>query len=117
MKSPVSIGDLRQRVTFQRLTHTRDTNGGVIEGWTDVATVSAKVGPLRGGESVQAARLGGDQTFEIVVRSHEVIRSLTSADRVILKGGLKLNIAWSANWDERDRFLTIIASAGNPADE
>lgn len=117
MRDPAA-GDLNRRITFQRRTRVTSANGDQTDAWTDVATVAAKVSPLRGGETIQAARLGGTETFEITVYSTVSTRTLTPDDRAVdARSGRKLNLKWAANWDERDRFITLIAEAGSPADE
>lgn len=117
MQEP-SAGDLNRRIRFERKSRTRDEIGGQAEAWASLITVAAQISPLRGGEEVQANRLSGIQRFTITVRSDSTTRTLTPDDRAVdARSGQKLNLKWSANWDERDRFITLIADAGGPADE
>lgn len=58
-------GQLQRRVTFRRQTTDAD---GELSGWSDVVTRDARIEPLRGAESVQAARMAGKQPVKITVR-------------------------------------------------
>lgn len=114
---PPSIGSLRSSVRFERRVDSADGIGGFTSSWSPVATVAAKLTPLKGGEEVRAARLSGQEPVEITVRSETLTRSITSADRAVdVRSGQTFNIKWTGNLDERDRFITVIAQAGGHAD-
>lgn len=111
--TPPGAGDLRQSVRFERRIDVSDGIGGVTSSWTPLATVPAKVAPMKGGESVRAARLAGVSNVEITVRSDTTSRSVTPADRAVdARSGQTYNIKWTGNLDERGRFITIIVEAG-----
>ena len=113
-----SSGSLRERIRIEAPPSTSDGMGGVVQGWTTIATdVPARIAPTRGGEEVRAARLSGIALFTIVVRSSDETRPTTAACRVVNeRTGQTYNIKWVANLDERDRFLTMTAEAGGLVD-
>lgn len=60
-------GRLRHRVTLQSPAGTQDTAGG-LSGWTDVATVSAGIEPLRGRERAAHEKYVDEVDTLIVIR-------------------------------------------------
>lgn len=58
-------GQLDRKITFRQ--QTTDANGEA-SGYADYVTREARVEPLRGSESVQAARLAGKQPVKIIIR-------------------------------------------------
>lgn len=60
--------DLDEKVTFYSPTQVSDGYGGTVAGWTEEFTTRAHFRYLRGGESVQAARLRGRQPVVATVR-------------------------------------------------
>lgn len=106
-------GSLRERVRFESPTPQDDDYGNSVEGWTDEFTVAAQIKPLKGGENVMAARLGGVQPVVIIVRSSSQTRQISTDWRVVdARKGTVFNVRSIANMDERNRFLDIIAQAG-----
>lgn len=65
MRAPV-LGALRDRVALDRPVLDAD---GVREGWTEAALLPARILYLKGGETVQAARLAGRQPAVVTVRA------------------------------------------------
>lgn len=61
-------GELRERVTLQRKSVTRDSYGAEVITWTDIATVWASVAPLRGREFLEQRRDGNEVTTRITLR-------------------------------------------------
>jgi SPP1 family predicted phage head-tail adaptor len=59
---------LRQRLTLEELSRVADGGGGFTETWIAVATLFANVRPVAGEERVEADRLAGRVTHEIVLR-------------------------------------------------
>lgn len=100
---PNRIGELRERVRLQNFISIDDGYGNQIQEWRDVATVWARVEPLRGTERYQAAQL------ETVVGWHITIRhrtDITPAWRIV-KGSTVFRIVGILNPDERRRFLQL----------
>ena len=64
----LAAGRLDKRVTLQSATRARDNHGQSIEPWSDVATVWASVGPLRGREFFAAQQVSAETTHKVTVR-------------------------------------------------
>lgn len=61
-------GELGERVTLQQETNAPDGAGGNARGWADLATVWAKVEPVRAAETLQGQLLQGKVTWRVVIR-------------------------------------------------
>jgi SPP1 family predicted phage head-tail adaptor len=64
----ISPSDLRHRLTLEELNRVADDGGGFTESWVAVATVSADLRPIGGSERVEADRLTGSVTHDVVLR-------------------------------------------------
>lgn len=64
----MKIGDLRHRITLQKLEMVQDSYGQPTETWTDVATVWAAVNPISGREFFQAETINSEITHKILIR-------------------------------------------------
>lgn len=71
----MNAGELRQRVTIQEPNDTRDALGGLVAGWSDVATVWAKVEPVSGREIVEADAVEARITHRVVIRWRDGLRT------------------------------------------
>jgi head-tail adaptor len=108
-------GELRERVAFEfRAPDTDDGFGNTISGdWTIGATVAARIKPLRGSESVQAARLAGRQPTLITVRRSAATAQITTDWRARdVRSGALYNVRSVVNPDEHDRFLDLECDVG-----
>ena len=61
-------GDLRHRVTIQRLSITKDSLGGVVETWVDFKTCWAKVQPVSGREYWEAKKANAEVSIRVTMR-------------------------------------------------
>jgi len=91
-------GKLRHRVEIQELGETRRPDGGVVEGWTTVATRWASVSPLSGRELFQAQVVDSDITHRVRMRHYT---GLTTDHRLLHNSTRVLNIGQILNLDER----------------
>ncbi len=98
------IGELRQRITLQQKTVTRDSYGAEVISWTDVATVYAFVQPLQGREFFESQRINAEITAKITIRFRAGIRPF---DR-IKYGDRLFDIQSVINPDERRRELQLM---------
>jgi SPP1 family predicted phage head-tail adaptor len=64
----LSPSDLRHRLTLEELSRVTDDGGGFTESWVEVATIFADLRPIRGSERVEADRLTGNVTHDVVLR-------------------------------------------------
>ena len=71
-------GDLHQSVAFDAPASADDGLGGTEIGWSEEFTARAHYRFLRGGETVQAARLDGRQPVVVTVRNCSDARMVTN---------------------------------------
>lgn len=65
-----TIGTLRHRVTVEAPLRVPDGAGGVIETWTTVATLWARIADHGGAEAFTADGISGRLTHQITLRPH-----------------------------------------------
>lgn len=73
------IGELDQRVTFQRKTRVADSQGGYAETWADFVTVWARVRGSGGREAVVADTIEASAKYAFTIRNRT---DMTEADRI-----------------------------------
>lgn len=101
----MSIGDLRHRITFQRLTSAVNGNGFEIEAWQDYKTVWAAVSNLNGREYYQAAAIQAEKTVKFLIRH---IEGVDTSMRILFKDK-KYNITSVDNMKYANKHLEIKA--------
>jgi SPP1 family predicted phage head-tail adaptor len=101
----MEIGDLRHRVTIQKLTTAVNENGFEIETWEDFKTVWAAVGNLHGREYYAAAAVQAENTVKFTVR---YLEGLDTTMRILFQGK-QYNITSIDNIKYQNRFLEIKA--------
>lgn len=106
----MSAGELNYLASFDAPTSVPNGQGGTITGWSEQCTVWAGVQFLRGGETVQAARLAGRQPVVVRVRAYSVTSQITPAWRMRI-GGAIYNIRAIVPSDDR-AFYEITAESG-----
>jgi head-tail adaptor len=108
------VGALRFSISHQTPLTTSDGMGGTVPGWRTVTSaIPAKIGPTRGGADVRAARVTGLATYDIVVRQYAATSAIKTGDRLKNDAsGETYAVKWVGNLDERGRFLTVMAVAG-----
>lgn len=107
-------GELRERLRFESPTSAADDYGNTTEGWTSELVVSASIQPIKGGESVMAARLSGTQPVVIRVRrSSDTLEIGTDWRAVDTRSGAVYAIkSPPADMDRRRQYLDILAESG-----
>lgn len=73
---------LRERIAFDAPVATDDGQGGKETGWEERHTCRAHFRYLRGGETVQAARLEGRQPVVVTIRSNAAASAITPTWRM-----------------------------------
>ena len=101
--------ELQHRITLERLTITRDSDGDIIQTWTPIAQPFAKVEPLVGREYFAAAATQAEDTVKFTMRFRPDVRP---ADRIV-HGGAHYDIKSIQNIKGRNRELLIYAKALN----
>ena len=103
MGAEPTAGDLRERVTIQRRSVTRDAIGAQIEAWQVRMSVYAKVAPMGAGEQYRRQQIQAKADWKVVIRyTGDVIPS----DRVSWRGRT-FEIKGILNPDMRRRFLEL----------
>ena len=62
------IGKLRHRITIDQVTEIQDTDGAVLESWSQYAVVQASIEPISGREYFAAQSTQADVTHRISLR-------------------------------------------------
>ncbi|WP_192798929.1 head-tail adaptor protein [Brucella anthropi] len=107
----IGSGQLFHSVAFDKPARRPDGQGG-FSGWDEIATVRANIRNLRGGETVQAARLQGRQPVVVTVRNAGVTRMITTDCRMRdLRNGDIYNIRAIVVVESR-QFIEITAESG-----
>ncbi len=97
-------GELRHRVTLEALQRVTDDGGGFTEDWVPVAVLSADLRPICGNERVEAARLAGSISHEVVLRYRA---GVVPAMR-LRKGTRLFHILAVIDVEERRRWLKCL---------
>jgi SPP1 family predicted phage head-tail adaptor len=94
---------LRERVTLEAPLRVPDGAGGADIGWSEVATLWARVETRGGGEVPAGERLEARRRLEVTIRFRA---DVTPAMRLVWRGAV-LDIRAVADSDGRRRFLTL----------
>ena len=108
-------GKLRDRLHFQRRALVDDGYGNEQSGdWETQFTADASLVPLRGGETVLAARLSGIQPFVIRIRSNVASREVNTSWRIVdaRQPSRVFNIMAIVDPDNKNAWLDITATQG-----
>lgn len=108
----VTAQSLQQSIAFDEPTEVSDGQGGTILGWQERYRCRAHFRFLRGGETVQAARLEGRQPVIVTVRSSSETRQVKTEWHIRdARTGTLYNVRGITPTDDR-RFLEILAESG-----
>jgi len=99
MAGRIGAGELSRRVVFDSPSTDEE---GVVDGWTPaVLHAWARFRYLRGGETVQAARLDGRQPVVVTIRATETARTITSDWRMRDEDDMVYNVRTAIPSDDR----------------
>ena len=101
----MEIGELRHRITLQKLMATTNDNGFEVEDWIDVKTLWASVCNLYGKEYFEAAAVQAQKTVKFTIR---FLDGLDESMRVLFKGKI-YNITFIDNIKYQNKFIEIKA--------
>lgn len=108
----IGAGDLHERVAFDSPALVTDGYGGVEDGWTEEFICRAHYRFLRGGETVQAARLSGRQPVVVTVRASSETAAITPAWRMRdTRTGTIYNVRSIVRTEDR-RFYELTCESG-----
>ncbi len=108
-------GDLYHRVAFDAPLNTPDGHGGTEVGWNTANAVEARANFrfLRGGETVQAARLQGRQPVVVTIRNSAAARAIGSGWRMRdLNGSAVYNVRTGPVPSDDRQWLEITVETG-----
>jgi SPP1 family predicted phage head-tail adaptor len=100
---PVEIGDLRHRITFQKLTTSVNESGFEVETWEDVRTVWAAASNLHGREYFAAAAVQAESTVKFTIR---YLPGIDTTMRILFRNK-QYNITAIDNIKYQNRFIEI----------
>jgi SPP1 family predicted phage head-tail adaptor len=96
-------GDLRERVSIQQVSTTRDAMGGEIQSWANLGTFWAQVAPMSAGEQYRRQQVQSSANWKITIRYNAEV---TPQMRVRWQGHVFL-VKGITNPDARKRFLEL----------
>lgn len=104
-------GDLKESITFERATVTKNAGGGSVETWAQLGVKSwAKVAPVRGNEQIRAMQVGSSTMYQIgLYRRTDVIET----DRIKRSNGDVLRIR-AILAENNEAFMTVMAEKVTP---
>lgn len=101
-------GLLRQQITIERETQTKDSVGGYSSSWATHIQPFAFVKPISGLERLHAMKLETNVTHKIYIR---YVSGLTTKDRVAFNSR-EMQIHSIINLEERDKWLELTCIEG-----
>jgi SPP1 family predicted phage head-tail adaptor len=102
----ISAGRMRHRVTIQRRTLVKGSDGSTTEVWSDCSSRWAEIAPLRGRELFNAQQVRADVSHRITMRGP---LTLSPDDRIVYCGRI-FNIGSAIDVEERGREIEIHAT-------
>lgn len=100
---------MRFRVRFER--RAADANGDLIGAWRTLFETRARLQNIRGGETVMAERLEGNQPVIITIHWQSAAASLTTADRVVDARSGQIYDIKNITPDEWRKWVDVLATA------
>jgi SPP1 family predicted phage head-tail adaptor len=107
----VKSGNLRDRVSFERPSGTRDADGNTVQAWDPLFTVWADVLETLGREKVAAGAVASASMATVRVRVSSQTRSLTPADRALFRGAV-WNIRSIVAVGRRNEMIELLCERG-----
>lgn len=115
MAKQPGAGDLRGRFDFQKHSIADDGFGNPTVGeFQTVFSAAGRLIPLRGGETVLAGRLLGQQTYALSIRSSIQARTVTTDWRVIdaRTGRIYQIKSPASDADQKNAYLDMLVQEG-----
>lgn len=101
----MDIGELRHRITFQKLVVDTNENGFEIEDWIDIKTVWSAITNLHGREYFEAAAVQAENTVKFTIR---YLPNIDASMRILFKNK-QFNITSIDNIKYQNKFIEIKA--------
>ena len=100
----MTAGRMDQRITLQTSVNSRDAVGGLVETWSTLATVWARVAPLSGKRIAQAQQIGSSVTKQIEIRWRA---GISASLRIQFADGRVAKVSWVEE-SKRDGFIVLV---------
>lgn len=105
--TPITNGDLKNKITIEQLTLVSDGQGGQVESWSAIATdYWAYVRETSASERLYAQKFQTQRSHEIWLRHDSVTSTITEKMRVIYDGKI-LQVKGVRNYDTRDSYIIL----------
>lgn len=104
-----TASDLTQRITLQRPVATVNGLGEEVQTWEDVATVWARVQPLRGRDFFAAAQMQSSTDHRVVIRYRA---DVLATWRVVWRGLVLEVVGDPINVDGARTWLELMCASG-----
>lgn len=105
--TPITTGDLKNKITVEQLSLTSDGQGGQVESWSVVATdYWAYVRETSASERLYAQKFQTQRSHEIWLRHDSVTETIDETMRV-LYDNKTLQVKGVRNYDTRDSFVIL----------
>lgn len=110
----MSAGQLNRRITVEARNTSPDIYGNTYAGWASlIESEPAEIRPLRGDESVEAAKLEMQALVEIRVRYSSRTAQILPAHRIRnTRTSETYNVRYIEQPDMRGKYLKIVAELG-----
>lgn len=105
----MAAGPMRHRVKLQQYTHTVDAYGGVVEGWTDVATVWASIEPVGGKTFFEARQAQSEVTHRVRIRYSGDVAGVQAAGWRLTLGDQVYSITAAMPNNRRSEIVLLCA--------
>ncbi len=97
---------MKHKVWLQEPVESRDSEGGVVRTWSDVAYLWSSIEPLTGGELKVAAAMQSKSTVKIVLRWNRAIGFLDlTTHRLVSHDGVIYNIDSKKDVNTEHKFI------------
>lgn len=104
----MTSGKLRNKITIERETQTKNAIGGFSSAWATHIQPFAYIKPVSGYERLQAQKLEADISHKIYIR---YVTDILPTDRVLFKGRY-MQIRAILDLEERNKWLELTCVEG-----
>ena len=105
----VRAGQLRNQITIQSNTDSRDAYGGVTSSWSTHVQAWASINPISGTERQGDSKITGDLTYEFIFRHDPSVARILTGMRISWDSRI-FDIEQVMEWQERAWWIRLIAT-------
>lgn len=104
------IGKLKNLITFEGLSQAKDSSGGMVDSWVQIASVWAQIKNLSGNERTLTAS-GGQSTEARTEFTIRYLQNINTKHRIAYNG-MVYNIKHINDWNEEHSMMIITCDTG-----